>query len=264
MLWPFKIQERPFYSEVIIILWCSCPGWQAALINTQHIWRCCDIRCHMCWYRVCYLHPINKVVSLTRTVRVGRMSEIFFYYQGRTGGWGAQDASRSKGAHRPPAGAILIWRCSICRGVSLPPPPPRCLSTLQNVCNDSPMFKMTPEKIVKTSQKYIADPPPPFLWVSHKSSNEGILFRRVCTECADTQRLGGMGSVVSASSFLGGIWGGSSPPQTPPNNEEGTLLLKLIPSVGKGPTFCHWSPLYQQILDPSLTVSTRRSGEIKR
>ena len=46
------------------------------------------------------------------------------------------------------------------------PPPPLVPLT--------PKFVLTPEKIVKISQKYIADPPP--LWFSHKSSTVHIIF----------------------------------------------------------------------------------------
>ena len=45
------------------------------------------------------------------TIELAHTTQIPSRYrrdQGRTGGWGAQDASGSKGAHRPPAGAILI------------------------------------------------------------------------------------------------------------------------------------------------------------
>ena len=50
------------------------------------------------------------------------------------------------------------------------------------------------------------------------------------------------------------FWGGLSPPQTPPNNQEGTPPPQTPPlNVGKVPTFCHSSP-HQRILDPSLTI----------
>ena len=49
------------------------------------------------------------------------------------------------------------------------------------------------------------------------------------------------------------FWGGLSPPQTPPNNEEGDTPPQTPPlNVGKLPTFCHSSPPHQRILDPSL------------
>ena len=39
------------------------------------------------------------------------------------------------------------------------------------------------------------------------------------------------------------FWGGLSPPQTPPNNEEGTPPPQTPPlNVGKVPTFCYSSP----------------------
>ena len=39
------------------------------------------------------------------------------------------------------------------------------------------------------------------------------------------------------------FWGGPSPPQTPPNNEEGTPPPQTPPlNVGKVQTFCHSSP----------------------
>ena len=47
------------------------------------------------------------------------------------------------------------------------------------------------------------------------------------------------------------FWGGLSPPQTPPNNEEGTPPPQTPPlNVGKVPTFCHSSPTRESWIRP--------------
>ena len=49
------------------------------------------------------------------------------------------------------------------------------------------------------------------------------------------------------------FWGGLSPPQTPPNNEEGdTPSSNSSPQCREGSNFLSFIPPHQTILDPSL------------
>ena len=51
------------------------------------------------------------------------------------------------------------------------------------------------------------------------------------------------------------FWGGLSPPQTPPNNEEGdTPSSNSYPQCREGSNFLSFIPPHQRILDPSLVV----------
>ena len=69
---------------------------------------------------------------------------------------GGQCAAKLKNIN---GGAV---QCSICRGWGFNPPG----------ASQPPKFVLTPKKIVKISQKYIADP----LWFSHRSSTGGVAF----------------------------------------------------------------------------------------
>ena len=121
---------------------------------------------------------------------------------------------------------------------------------------------MTPEKNSQNTSKMHCCP----LWFSHKSSTDGTVQKSMLGHrMRKHTMIRWYGERRKCLLIIGWVWGGPSPPQTPPNNEEGrpppqTHTLNVV----KVPTFCHWSPLYQRILDPSLTVSTQRSGEIKR